>query len=163
MATIDLSGMATFIPVFGFLLVFSVTYALLSKTKLLEEHKFTNIIIAFSIAIIFLVSANAVKYVEMVTPWFAAFVVSLLFIALTVGLLKKDIDKFFPAWFAWIAVLVLIIIFVVSASYVFGDLIAKYLQGPKEFLLQPSILGVVILLIVSVLAGWLLTKGPAAK
>lgn len=158
MAAIDLSGMATFIPVFGFLLVFSVTYALLSKTKLLEDHKFTNIIVAFSIAIIFLVSANAIEYVRVVTPWFAAFIVSLLFIALTVGLMRKEVDKFFPAWFAWVIIVVLIVIFVASASYVFGDLISKYLQGPKQFLLQPSVLGVVILLIVSILTGWLLTK-----
>lgn len=158
MVSIDLSGIATFIPVFGFMLVFSVTFALLGKTKLFEGNKLLNILISFSIAIIFLVSANAIEYVRVITPWFAAFVVSLLFIALVVGLFTKEIDKFFPAWFGWIIVIVLIVIFVASASYVFGDLISKYLQGPKEFLLQPTILGVIILLIVSVFTGWLLTK-----
>lgn len=158
MVSIDLSGIATFIPVFGFMLVFSVTFALLGKTKLFEGNKLLNILISFSIAIIFLVSANAIEYVRVITPWFAAFVVSLLFIALVVGLFTKEIDKFFPAWFGWIIVIVLMVIFVASASYVFGDLISKYLQGPKEFLLQPTILGVIILLIVSVFTGWLLTK-----
>lgn len=158
MVSIDLSGIATFIPVFGFMLVFSVTFALLGKTKLFEGNKLLNILISFSIAIIFLVSANAIEYVRVITPWFAAFVVSLLFIALVVGVFTKEIDKFFPAWFGWIIVIVLIVIFVASASYVFGDLISKYLQGPKEFLLQPTILGVIILLIVSVFTGWLLTK-----
>ncbi len=163
MTTIDLTGISTAIPVFGFLLVFSVTSALLSKTKLLGEHKFLNIMIGFLIAILFLVSANAVKYVELITPWVAGFLVSLLFISLVVGMIHKDIDTFFPPWFAWIIVILLIVIFFITSTYVFGDLIGRYLQGPKEFLLQPSIFTIIILFIVTLFAGWVITKEIAVK
>ncbi len=157
MVEIDLSGIATFIPVFGFLLVFTVIYALLGKTKALGENKFVHILVSFVVAIIFLVSANAIKYVEIVTPWVAAFVVSLLFIVLIVGLIKGNIEEFFSKKFGWFLVVVLILIFVSSAIYIFGDVIGKYIT-PKEILASPQIIGIVILLAVTVFASWLLTR-----
>ncbi len=158
MVEIDLTGISAFIPVFGFLLVFVVTYALLGKTKALGENKFVHILVSFAVSIIFLVSASAVQYVKLIAPWFAVLIVSLLFIALVVGLIKGDIDKFFQPWFAWIIVVVLVIGFVVSAIYVFGDLITKSLAGPKTFLMQPSVIGIIILLVLTVFASWLLTR-----
>jgi len=159
MVDIDLTGLGTFVPVFGFLLVFVVTYALLSKTKLLGENKFVHVLTSFAIAIIFLVSANAIEYVRVVTPWFAAFIVSLLFIGLIVGLMgKESLDKVFKPGFAWFIVIVLIVIFLVSAVYVFADVINKYMGEPKAFLVQPQILGIVLLVGITIFAAWLLTK-----
>ena len=160
MVTLDLTGIATFIPVFGFLLVFVVIYALLGKTRVLGENKFVHILVSFAISIVFLVSANAIEYVRIVTPWFAAFIVSLLFIILIVGLMKENVEDFFKGkGFAWFVIIVLIVIFVFSAIYVFADLINKYMAGPKAFLLQPTVLGVIILVAITVLASWLLSKG----
>ncbi len=156
---LDLSGASTFIPVFGFLLVFTVVYALLSKTQILGENKFVHILTSFAIAIIFLVSASAIDYVSVITPWFAAFIISLLFIVLIVGLLKGNIEDFFKGkGFAWFTIIILIVIFVFSAIYVFADIINKYMSGPKAFLLQPSVLGVIILVAITMLISWLLTR-----
>lgn len=160
MVSIDLSGIATFVPVFGFLLVFVVTYALLGKTKLLGENRFVHILTSFAIAIIFLVSANAIEYVRVVTPWFAAFIISLLFIALVVGL-TGNLEKMLKPGFTWFIVIVLMLIFVISAIYVFADVINKYMGEPKTFLLQPQILGVVVLVGLTVFAAWLLTRKSA--
>jgi len=157
MVAIDLSGIATLVPVFGFLLVFVVSYALLGKTKLLGENKFVHILTSFAIAIIFLVSANAIEYVRVVTPWFAAFIVSLLFIGLVVGM-TGNLEKVFKPGFAWFIVIILLIIFVLSAIYVFADVINKYMGGVKAFLLQPQVFGIIILLALAVIASWLLTK-----
>lgn len=159
MVEIDLSGIATFVPIFGFLLVFAVVYALLGKTKVLGENKFVHIFVSFAIAIVFLVSANAIEYVKVVTPWFAAFIISLLFIALVVGLIKGNVEEFFKGkGFAWFVVIVLIAIFVFSAIYVFADAINKYMGQPKSLLLQPQILGVLVLVGLTVFVSWLLTK-----
>ena len=159
MVEIDLSGIATFVPVFGFLLVFSVTYALLGKTKLLGEQRFVHLLVSFAIAIIFLVSANAIQYVSIVTPWFAALVVSLLLIGLVVGLVgEKAMEKVFSPGFAWLIVIFLIIVFLFSAAYVFSDTINRYFGAPKEFLLQPHILGVIVMIGLTVFASWLLTR-----
>jgi len=159
MVSIDLSGIATFVPVFGFLLVFAVTYALLGKTKLLGEQRFVHILVSFAIAIIFLVSANAIEYVRIVTPWFAALVVSLLLIGLVVGLMgEKAMESVFKPGFAWLIVIFLIVVFLFSAAYVFADLINTYFGAPKQFLMQPTILGVVVLIGITVFASWLLTR-----
>jgi len=158
MVAIDLSGLSTFIPVFGFLLVFTVTYALLGKTKALGENKFVHLLVSFAVSIIFLVSANAVEYVKVVTPWFAAFVISLLLIILVVGLIKGNIEDFFKPGFGWFIVIVLILIFLFSAISLFGTTLTKYLAGPKTFLLQPQVLGVVILLVIAAIVSWLLVR-----
>lgn len=159
MVELDLSGIATIIPVFGFLLIFTVCYALLSKTKALGENKFVSLLVSFCIGIIFLVSANAVKYVKTVTPWFATFVVSLLFIALIVGVIKGDIEKFFTPKFGWFLVVVLIMIFVISAIFIFADTLNKYFVPIKQIAAQPQIFGVIILVAIAVFASWLLTRG----
>jgi len=161
MVEIDLSGLGTFIPVFGFLLVFVVTYALLGKTKILGENKFIHILISFAISIIFLVSANAINYVKTVVPWFAVFIVSLLLIALIVGLMggEKTIESIFKPGFAWFIVIVLIIVFLLSAAHVFSDALTKYLgQSPKQFLLKPNVLGAIILGAITLFSAWLLTR-----
>lgn len=155
---LDFSGLASIIPVFGFLLVFVVVYALLSKTKVLGENKFIHIFTSFCIAIIFLVSANAVEYVNVITPWFVAFIVSLLFILILVGLMRGKVEDFINPTIAWIIVLILVVIFVGSAIYVFADAINQYLAGPKEFILRPQIFGVIILLSVTLFASWLITR-----
>jgi hypothetical protein len=157
---IDLSGLGTFMPIFAFILVFTVCYALLAKTKILGEHKFIHIFVSFCISIIFVISANAVEYVKVTTPFFAAFVISLLFIMLIVGLMKDGkIGDFFKGnGFGWLIVIVLIIIFVFSAIFIFAPLINQYMAGPKQFLLQPQILGVLILLAVTAFTAWLLSK-----
>ncbi len=156
---LDLSGLGTFMPVFAFMLVFVVVYALLSKTKLLGEHKFVHIFVSFCIGIIFIISANAIEYVKVTTPFFVAFMISLLFIMLIVGLFKGKFEDFFKGnGFGWFLVVVLIVIFVFSALFIFAPLINQYMAGPKKFLLQPQILGVIILVALTVFASWLLSK-----
>lgn len=158
MEVVDFSGLASIIPVFGFLLVFVVVYALLSKTKILGENKFVHIFTSFCIAIFFLISANAIEYVKIVTPWFATFIISMLFILILVGLMQKKIEDFVKPWVAWTIIIILMAIFVGSAIYVFADVINKYLGGPKTFLLQPQIFGIIILILVALFASWLITK-----
>jgi hypothetical protein len=157
---LDLSGLGTFMPVFAFLLVFVVVYALLSKTKLLGENKFVHILVSFCLGIVFIISANAIEYVKVTTPFFVAFVISLLFIMLIVGLFKGGkMDEFFKGnGFGWFLIIVLIVIFCFSALFIFAPLINQYMAGPKKFLLQPQILGVIILGALTVFAAWLLSK-----
>jgi hypothetical protein len=140
------------------LLVFVVVYALLSKTKVLGENKFVHIFVSFCIAILFLISSNAVEYVRVITPWFAAFIISMLFILILVGLVHGKIEEIIKPWVAWVVIIVLVIVFVGSAIYVFADAINQYFAGPKEFILRPQILGTVILLLLALFASWLLTR-----
>lgn len=156
---IDVSaGVTLFLPVFAFLLVFAVTYGLLSKTKIIGEKKFVHILVSFSVAIIFLASTSAVQYAKVTTGWFAAFIISLLFITLIVGIMPGKMEEVLTKGFTWFIVVVLIIIFVFSGVYVFKDIINTYLSKPKSIILDPTIFGVVILVALTVFASWLMTR-----
>lgn len=155
MVEIDMTGIATFVPVFAFLLVFTVTYALLSKTKALGENRFVSILISFAVAIIFLVSSTAIEYVRTITPWFAVFVIALVFIVLLVGVILKveNLEKVFTPALGWFILVVVLIFFFISGIQIFGNAFASI-----QFLNQPQFLGVIILCVIAVAASWLLTR-----
>ncbi|MCS7134296.1 MAG: hypothetical protein NZ889_00330 [Candidatus Pacearchaeota archaeon] len=159
MEMIDVSaGVTMFMPVFAFLLVFAVTYGLLSKTKVLGENKFVHILVSFAVAIIFLASASAIHYAKVSAGWFAAFIISLLFIVLIVGLVRKNLEDIMTKGFAWFIVISLILIFIFSGAYVFRDVINTYLSRPRAIIFDPTIFGVVILVGVTIFAAWLMTR-----
>ncbi|MEM4641272.1 MAG: hypothetical protein QXW65_02020 [Candidatus Pacearchaeota archaeon] len=159
MAIMDISaGVSLFLPVFAFLLVFAVTYGLLSKTKVIGDKKFVHVLVSFCIAIIFLASTSAIQYAKVTAAWFAAFIISLLFIVLIVGIMPGKMEDVLTKGFTWFIVIVLIIIFVFSGAYVFRDAINTYLSRPKSIVLDPTIFGIVVLVAVTVFASWLMTR-----
>jgi hypothetical protein len=154
MVEIDISGIATFMPVFGFLLVFTVIYALLSKTKALGDNKFVSLIVSFAVAIIFLISSTAIEVVKNITPWVAVFAVLLVFVVLLVGVILKGdaLEKVFTPAFGWFIVIVVMLFFVISGAMVFNKIYTM-----PSWTKQPQIIGVAILGIITVIASWLLT------
>jgi hypothetical protein len=152
------SGVSTFLPVFAFLLIFAVVYGLLSKSKALGDNKFVHLLTSFSVAVIFLASSSAVQYTKSTTGFFAAFIISLLFIVLIVGLIHGKVEEVLGKGFAWFVIITLILIFVFSAIFVFKDLINTLLAKPKSLFLDPTIFGIVILVGLTVFASWLMTK-----
>jgi hypothetical protein len=50
---VDISGIYNFMPIFSFLFVFVVVYAILAKTKVLGDQK-VNLLVGFIMAIIFM-------------------------------------------------------------------------------------------------------------
>ena len=110
MAVLDFSWLSYFLAIFGFLLVYVVVYAILTKTKILGENAFVNSITAFILAIIFITFAPGVEYLGAITPWFAILIVSLFFFLVIVGFSQKDIDKFMKPWIAWVFIVLLLII-----------------------------------------------------
>ena len=161
---LELSGISTFIPVFGFLLVFVVCYALLAKTEILGKNRFVHIFTSFCIAIIFLVSANAIEYIKTVTPWFVIFLISLVFIFMIAGLMRKNLEEVVGnRGFTWFVIIALIVVFLVSASYVFSDFINKYMAQQRTFALQPQIIGIAALVAVAAFASWLMWQSSKIK
>lgn len=154
MVEIDISGITTFMPIFGFLLVFTVVYALLSKTKALGDNKFVSLIVSFAVAIIFLVSSTAIEMVKNITPWIAVFAVMLVFVVLLVGVILKGdaLEKVFTPAFGWFIVIVVMLFFVISGVMVFNRLYAI-----PSWTMQPQIVGAAILLVITIIASWLLT------
>jgi len=152
---IDLSGLEFFMPIFGFLFVFAIVYALLAKTGLLGGSKFINVLISFIVAIIFATVGSAQEYVQTVTPWFVILVVVLFFILLIVGMSGHAVTDIIGKRFVWIFIAALILIFLVSATRVFAPI---WLDVQDFISNEGRIVGGVLLLIVAALAAWVLTK-----
>ena len=164
---IDVSGLEFFIPVFSFLFVFIVVYALLFRYKVLGDSKFVNLLISFIAAVIFISFSSLRLYVETIIPWFVVLVVVVFFILLLGMFSSKDwVPK---SWLAWIFVGVLVVIFLISAIYVFNPVFHPDLiiapGGGESFWVQVTdffgssrVAGSILLIIVAVIVSWVLTK-----
>lgn len=112
-------------PIFSFLLIYAVIYAILVKTKILGESNTINSVVPLAIAIIFLLMPGAVSFINFVTPWFVVlvivgFAVALLFLFL--GVEQKTVRGWAhnPTIY-WTALIFMMIIIVGGLIHVFGN------------------------------------------
>lgn len=124
-------------PVVAFLFVFILIYALLIKTEVLGNNTFVALLLSLIVAVFFIVNTQLVDFVKINVSWFAAFAVCLFLILSFVGLAGKDALKQITEHkgVAWILLGILIIVFVVSSSYVFNwvlnwDMIKSWFDQP---------------------------------
>lgn len=159
-------SLAYFTPILAFLLVITLVYAVLAKTKILGENASLNFLISFVIALVFLVTPLARTYTLNVTPWLAVFLVCLFFFLLIITFVHPNFETVLKSkWLAVSMVVLLLAIFVVSGINVFGSLINQYLGeiglslgSIKDTLLQPSILGILALLVIGIVLSFWLSK-----
>jgi hypothetical protein len=162
---LDVSGLSYFSPVIAFLLVTSVSFAVLLKTKIFGEHKLGLLFVSFLIATLFIFVAGARSYVETVTPWFVILLISLFFILLLSGF-SGSVPKGFNTGLGISFTVLLLLIFLVSGVVVFSDSLAPYLPGNVEYRTTPlsswfyssHVFGAIILLIVAGIASVVLLK-----
>ena len=79
-AQASISAIGYFMPIFAFLLVFIVVYALLKKTEVLGTAEPIMLFISFILAGFFIVEASLVEFVQLGSAWFSVFVVLIFFI-----------------------------------------------------------------------------------
>jgi hypothetical protein len=157
--------MVVLLPIMAFMFVFLVIYALLAKTRLLGGNTFIHFFVSFIIAIIFAMSPTATEFTVMTIPWIAVLLVAVLSILLAFALLKGNLEDIVKnPIVAMLIIIVTMIIFLVSALNVFGPFFAQYMPGPQQqpglisFLINPSVLGAIVLTIIAAIASWVLTK-----
>ncbi|OIO42569.1 hypothetical protein COU56_01635 [Candidatus Pacearchaeota archaeon CG10_big_fil_rev_8_21_14_0_10_31_9] len=167
---IDFSWLGYYVPIFGFLFVFVVMYAVLSKTSVLGESGFVNSLVSFVFAIIFVTFLPAVNYVQTIIPWFVILIICLFFFLVIVGFSQKDIDKFMKPWIAWVFIGFLALIFLISAIYVFNPVFVKGIadltgnsqdqvfESLRKFVISEKFFGGIFLLIIAAVTSWVLTK-----
>jgi len=166
----DLTAISYFAPIAAFLIVFLVVYAILARTKLLEENKWFNLFISLFIASIFVSAAGAISFIKTIVPWFAVLIVSLAFLLMITGFVGKS-TEFMNKGIGVAAVIVLIIVFLVSGFVIFSSSIFPYLPGPGfgtgeslettlalDYLYSPRITGAILLIIISAIVSWVLIK-----
>jgi hypothetical protein len=159
MTQADISGLMYFMPLFSFLFIFVIIYAILVKTKILGENNFANILVSFIIGIIFATTAGTREYVEAVTPWFVVLAVAIFFILIIIGMSQKKAEDIIKPGFIWFFIVLVLVIFFIAASNVFSSVMAPFWQGLQNTIsTQDKIVGSVGLLIIGALAAWVLTK-----
>ena len=156
-------------PVFSFLFVFFIIYALLATSKVLGQSKFVHALISFIVAVVFMSFSSAELYVRTVIPWFVVLVIAVFFILIIAGF-TKNLDAIMKPWFVWLIIIVLGIVFLVAAINVFNPVFHPDLvvtgsdSGPgvvqqfKDFLISSKIMGSIILLIIAGIVAWIVTK-----
>lgn len=167
---VDISGIYIFMPVFSFLFVFTVVYAVLANTKVLGESKFINLLVSFVMAIVFMSFSSMELYVRTIIPWFVVLLVVILLVLLIAGISTKDLGKIMTPGFAWVGVAILIIMFLIAAIRVFNpvlhpDLVVTSGNGPGPgivpqiiYLFSTQFGGTILLLVIAGIAAWVLTK-----
>ena len=154
MVVFDIAWLGYYLPIFGFLLVFTVMFAILAKTKILGDSAGTNLIVSFIFAIIFVSFSPGVRYVGTIVPWFVILILALFFVLMIAGLSQKELDKFMNPKLAWAFIGILIIIFLWSAIVVFNPFLQPGINQYSE-----HFTGAAILLVVAALASWAVTRG----
>ena len=116
----SLSVIGYFMPVVSFLFVFVLIYAVLVKTNILGNNKAVSLMISFLLASFFIYNASLVEFVKTSSAWFAVFFVCIFFIMMLITFTHGKADKIMNPSMAWVLLALLIILFVVSSSYVFN-------------------------------------------
>ena len=168
----DVSSFVYFAPILAFLAVFGIMIAVLHKTKLLGDKIAVNIFVSFVIASIFITAGSVRQLVLNVIPWFAVLLIALFLIMVLVQFMGKN-DAVMGTGLAWVFVVLLIIIFVVSGVKVFSKSLEPYLptatyedvsrgdQGLVNFfswLYSPRVKGFLLLIGVAALVTWILVR-----
>ncbi|MEK6909070.1 MAG: hypothetical protein AABX23_03400 [Nanoarchaeota archaeon] len=170
----DVSSFVYFAPVLVFLAVFGIMVALLHKTKLLWDSLPLNIFVSFVIAAIFITASSATEILLNVVPWFAVLLIALFLIMALVGFIGgKGVEGMMGKGIAWVFIVLLIIVFLISGIKVFSNSLAPYwpsatyddvsygdptLVSLFSWLYSPQVKGFFLLIGVAGLVTWILVK-----
>ncbi len=165
---LDISGIYFFMPVFSFLFVFLIVYALLANTKLLGSSNFINLLISFIMAVIFMSFSSLDLYVKTIVPWFIVLLVCIFLVLLLAGMSTKDLGKIMTTKFAWFMIGILIIMFLIAAIKVFNPIFHPDLiitSGEGTSLIEQIkgysggyIFGSLLLVVIAIAVSWILTR-----
>lgn len=119
------SGLGDFlIPVFLMILVYSIVYAVLSKSKYLSDSVNINAFVAAALTALFAVMPGAMELITVIAPWFVVMVIvafSILLVFMFGGLKADAIDSLFKnSSVYWTVIIFSIIILVGGLTVVYG-------------------------------------------
>ncbi len=151
-------GVGYFMPIFAFLLVFLVVYALLVKSKVLGNNQIIMLFISFILAGFFIVESSLVKFVQFSSAWFGTIVVSVFFLIIILAFIPGfDMGKFFGInnWFAWVLLGLVMASFVIISAYIFNWVVD---WGMIRGWFYTDWFGMVLLLIIAAVVSFKITQ-----
>lgn len=152
----DVGAVGYFLPIFAFLLVFIVIYALLVKTKVLGGNHGVMVFVSLIMSSFFIVRASLVEFVRFSSAWFSVGAVLIFFLIALLGFLPgKEPWAFLGAgksnWFSWVVLGIIVIFFISSSSYVFNWAVS---WETVRAWANTSWFGLILLLIIAAVVSW---------
>ena len=154
MVEASISAIGYFMPIFAFLLVFIVIYALLVKSQVLGGSPAVTLFVSFILSSFFIVEASLVEFVQFSSAWFGTFVVGMFFLIMIMAFVPGiDLKAFFGTgnWFAWILFGIMILFFVFSSSYIFNWAVN---WGLLQDWFRTDWFGMILLLLIAAVVSW---------
>jgi hypothetical protein len=135
MATVlDINILRYFIPVFIFLFVFTIFFAILQKTKILGQNSGIDALVSFSVAMLFMFVSDARQLITVITPWLVVLLViimALMLVFMFLGVKAETISEAMSeSGTVWTILIILVIGLIIAFTQVFGSQIASITQGP---------------------------------
>lgn len=149
------SGIGFLMPIFSFLFVFIIAYALIQKTKVLGDNKAVSLFISFILAVFFIVNLDMVNFLKFSSAWIAVFFICLFLIITLITFTHGNIDAIKKPWVAWILLVILLLFFIVSSTYFFAWTLN---WGKISSWFDTGWFGFVLLLIIAGIVSWILSK-----
>jgi len=141
-----------FLPIFSFILVVVILYAVLTKVSIFGDNKRINFMIAFSAGILCLFAGKTLELVNYMTPWivFILFVLVMAFmIFMFFGLDSQTIwERVGTPNIVWTFFIILILF---AIGKVYGQIVPYEGNGGPltTILFNPRVLGAIAILLIS--------------
>lgn len=177
MATVlDIGILQAIKPIFTFLFVWFIMFAVLEKTKFFGDRVGTNGVISIIVAFLFILTPGVGELINIATPWFFILIFLILFIVILfmmVGVQEEKIALAFQDnWVIWIILIIAIVgVFGFAASKVFGPSIQGIYGNETtrdegfqselgRVIFHPRVLGMFLLLAIASIAVRLISQKP---
>ncbi len=151
----DISLINWFLPVFSFLLVFLVVFAILAKTKILGDNAFVHILISLILAAFFVVNVSLVDFVQFTSSWFIMIVIFVFLAFVLLAFFPGGLDFLKKGWIGAVVVGLLVVFFVISAA-VFFNWVSSWDKVAGWF--STDWFGFIILIIIAVIVAFVVSK-----
>ncbi len=146
-----------------FLLIFTIMYAILTKSEILGKKKNFNIAVAFVIALLVIVEGHVVQIMTSAIPNISIVVVAVVMFLIMVGLLGGKASWVGGSVSGWVTIIsgaIVLYIFGVSAGW-WGDGYSNV--SWLRWLDNPQTMSTVIILLVFGIIVWFITKEDTPK
>jgi hypothetical protein len=163
---LDLGLLEYFLPWFIFIFVLIIVWALLEKVEFFGKNKLVNWVIAFCIALMFIIVPEMQTIVATITPFFMILIIFLILVFIVFMFMGYSGDKILEVIsqneiITWVVIILALGIMGLALTQVYGDAIHEITspeqdgddleQSIGEIIFHPKVLGVSFILILAAL------------
>ncbi|MBR9683224.1 hypothetical protein GOV03_01670 [Candidatus Woesearchaeota archaeon] len=166
---LDVGLFQYFNVIFSVLLIFSIMFAILHKTKVLGENVTINAIVAIAVSLMTLLSQDVIDLINFIAPWFVLvfiFVILLILMYQLFGATEKDVFGALKSekTIQWAIFGVSMIILVAGFGHVWGEELAQQAMGGEvsedgafeqnvySIVFNPKVLGIIFIFVIAIFA-----------